>query len=233
MLSKSSLRWNQATLMQAEGRGLGRLPDQWGECAAAHRTPGDHALLGPPLLVNPTPLPPNPPTPASMAHHAAGPSTRRAGRGQASGQPGCPYTWRAGQSCGEPRPPPLSPQPSSCPYRARRYTGLHALPWPRSSCTTKTHTQPLSCTKTRRWRHVPEVSREWTQQQMCMAKCRPDLSDTGVNRDPEIPEHRWAGTVTQRSHSCIPVPRTPTPLTHTHHPPHPPLPPGPEVVRAR
>ena len=60
MLSKSSLRWNQATLMQAEGRGLGRLPDQWGECAAAHRTPGgDHALLGPPLLVNPTPLPPN------------------------------------------------------------------------------------------------------------------------------------------------------------------------------
>lgn len=218
MLSKSSLKWNQATLMQAEGRGLGRLPDQWGECAAAHRTPGDHALLGPPLLVNPTPLPPNPPTPASMAHHAAGPSTRRAGRGQASGQPGCPYTWRAGQSCGEPRPPPLSPQPSSCPYRARRYTGLHALPWPRSSCTTKTHTQPLSCTKTRRWRHVPEVSREWTQQQMCMAKCRPDLSDTGVNRNPRDPRAQMGWYSDTEVTQLHPSAKNPHP-THTHTPP--------------
>lgn len=71
MPSKSSLRWNQAALMQAEGRGLGKLPDQWGGGVAAHRTPGggDHALLGPPLPINPTPLPPNPPTPASVAHH--------------------------------------------------------------------------------------------------------------------------------------------------------------------
>lgn len=144
---------------------------------------------------------------------------RRAGRGQALGQPGCPYTCRAGQSCGEQRPPPPSPQPGSCPYRARRCTSLHALPWPRSSCTASTHTQPLSRTKTRRWRHVPEASREWTQQQMCVAKCRPDPSDTGVNRNPETPEHRRAGTVTQRSHSCAPVPRAPT-HSHTHTTPH-------------
>lgn len=178
---------------------------------------------------NSTPLKPSYP---GQRGPPPGPSMRRAGRGQASGQPGCPYTCRAGQSCGEQRPPPHSPQPGSCPYRARRCTGLHALPWPRSSCTTSTHTQFLSRTKTRRWRHVPEASREWTQQQICVAKCRPDPSDTGVNRNPETPEHRRAGTVTQRSHSCAPVPRTPNPLTQTHHPRHPPLPPGPEEQRA-
>lgn len=152
-------------------------------------------------------------TPPKPSYHGqfgppSGPSVRRAGGGQASGQPG-EQDRAVGNGGHLPAPHSLALAPQG----PQAHQPPRSAPATVTLCRKCTHTTPFLCKNTQTETRARGEQRMDTVADV-RGRCRPDPTDTGVNRDPETPEHRRAGTETQ-GHTAAPQCQEPPPHSHT------------------
>ena len=141
---------------------------------------------------------------------------RRAGGGQALGHLAAPRPGEQDRAAGNgghlPAPHSLAPAPQGPQVHQPPRSALATV----TLCCKRTHTTPFLCKNTQMETRARGEQRMDTAADV-RGKCRPDPGDRGQQgpRDPRAQTGWYRDT---GSHSCAPVPRTPTPLTHT--PPH-------------